>query len=71
MELETVIGFLVALALPLWLLVEQVMHWQGSSKQSEKPLELGKLSRKPASGARVTATRPQHAMRVAGQRKTA
>jgi len=71
MELETVIGFLVALALPLWLLVEQVMHWQGSSKQSEKPLDLGKLSRKPASGARVTATRPQHAMRVADQRKTA
>jgi len=33
MELETMLGFLVALALPLWLLVEQVMHWQGSSKQ--------------------------------------
>jgi len=70
MELEAVIGFLVALALPLWLVAEQVMHWQGSSKQSEKPLELGELSRKPASGARVTATRP-HAMRVANQRKTA
>ena len=60
----------IRLAVPLWLVAEQVMHWQGSSKQSEKPLELGKLSRKPASGARVTATRP-HAMRVADQRKTA
>jgi hypothetical protein len=28
MEPEMVIGHLVALALPLWLLVEQVMHWQ-------------------------------------------
>ena len=51
MELETMIGFLVALALPLWLLVEQVMHWQGSSKQPVKRFELGKLSGKPASGA--------------------
>jgi len=70
MELELAIGFLVALALPLWLLVEQVMHWQTSSKQPAKRFELGKLSRKPASGAPVTATRLR-AMRVADQRKTA
>jgi len=70
MELETVTGYLVALALPLWLLVEQVMHWQWSSKQPAKRFELGKLSGKPASGASVTATRP-HAMRVADLRKTA
>ena len=41
MELEPGIGFLVALALPLWLLVEQVMHWRGSSKQPVKRFELG------------------------------
>jgi len=71
MELETVIGFLVALGLPLWLLVEQIMPWRRASKQSEKPLEVGKLSRKPASGGPARTTRPQHAMRVADQRKTA
>jgi hypothetical protein len=70
MELETAIGYLVALALPLWLLVEQVMHWQWSSKEPAKRFELGKLSGKPASGAPATATR-RHAMRVADQRKTA
>ncbi|HEV2055202.1 MAG TPA: hypothetical protein VGV06_08515 [Methylomirabilota bacterium] len=48
MELETVMGYLVALALPLWLLVEQVMHWEWSSKQPAKRFELGKLSGKPA-----------------------
>jgi len=70
MELETVIGYLVALVLPLWLLVEQVMHWQWSSKQPAKRFELGKPSGKPASGAQITATRP-HAMRVADQHETA
>jgi hypothetical protein len=44
MELETMIGYLVALALPLWLLVEQVMHWQRSPKQPAKRFQLGKLS---------------------------
>lgn len=70
MELETVMGYLVALALPLWLLVEQVMHWQWSPKQPAKRFELGKLSGKPASGASVTATRAR-AMRLAHPRKTA
>ena len=56
MELETVIGYLVPLVLPLWLLVEQVKHWQWSSKQPEKRLELGKLPGKPASGTPVRAT---------------
>lgn len=70
MELETVIGYLVALALPLWLLVEQVMHWQWSPKQPARRFELGKLSGKPASGASVTATHA-HAMRLAHPRKTA
>jgi hypothetical protein len=70
MEPEMVIGYLVALALPLWLLVEQVMQWQRSSKQPAKRFQLGKLSGKPESGAAVTATRP-HAMRLARPRKTA
>ena len=70
MEPEMVIGYLVALALPLWLLVEQVMHWQRSSKQPAKRFQLGKLSGKPASGASVTATR-LHPMRLAQPRKTA
>jgi hypothetical protein len=70
MEPEMVIGYLVALALPPWLLVEQVMHWQRSSKQPAKRFQLGKLSGKPASGASVRATRP-HAMGLAHRRKTA
>lgn len=70
MELETVTGYLVALALPLWLLVEQVMHWQWSSKQPATRLGLGQFSPKPPSGAPVTATRAR-AMRLAHPRKTA
>jgi hypothetical protein len=70
MELGIAIGYLVALALPLWLVVEQVMHWQRSSKQPARRFESGKLSGRPASGGPVTATRP-HVMRVAHQRKNA
>ena len=64
MEPDVMIGTLVALALPLWLVVEQVLHWQWFSKQSER------TSGQPASAA--AATRPRrHAMRVAAPRKTA
>jgi predicted permease len=69
MELETMIGYLVALAVPLWLVVEGAMLSQWSPKQPAKRLELGKLSGKPASGAPITATRA-HAMRLAHPRKT-
>ena len=64
MEPDVLIGTLVALALPLWLLVEQVLHWQWFSKQSEG------ISGRPASAAPATRTR-RHAMRVATPRKTA
>jgi hypothetical protein len=70
MELKTVTVYLLALALPLWLLVEQVMHWQSSPKQPAKRFQVGKLPGKPASGAPITGTRPR-AMRAADQRKTA
>jgi hypothetical protein len=70
MELETAMSYLVALALPLWLLVEEVIHRQRSSKQPAKRLELGKLSGKPASRAPAAAPRLR-AMRVAEGRKTA
>ena len=35
MDLETAIGYLVALAVPLWLLVEQSMYWGRSVKQAK------------------------------------
>ena len=57
MEPDVLIGTLVALALPLWLLVEQVLHWQWFSKQSES------ISGKPASTAATTRTR-RHAMKA-------
>ena len=34
MELETVIGYLVALVLPLWLLVEQLIHLRTSDRKA-------------------------------------
>jgi hypothetical protein len=64
MEPDVLIGTLVALALPLWLLVEQVLHWQWFSKQSER------TPGKPVSAAAATRTR-RHSMRVAAPRKTA
>jgi predicted permease len=56
MELETVIGYLVTLAVPLWLVVEGAMLSQWSPKQPAKRLERSKLSSKPASRASVRAT---------------
>lgn len=64
MEPDVLLGTLVALALPVWLLVEQVLHWQWLSKQSEK------FSGKSASAAAAPRTR-RHAMRVADPRKAA
>jgi hypothetical protein len=56
MELETLIGYLVALAVPLWLVVEGALLLQRSPKHAAKRLERSKLSRKPASRAPVRAT---------------
>ena len=64
MEPDVLVATVVALALPVWLLVEQVLHWQWFSKQSER------TSGKPASAPVATRTR-RHAMRVAVPRKTA
>ena len=61
MEPDVLIGTLVALALPLWLLVEQVLHWQWFSKQSES------ISGKPASAPAAARTR-RHALK--GSRST-
>jgi hypothetical protein len=68
MELETMVEYLVALVLPLWLLVELVTHsWR--SKQSEKPLEPdwlrgGSISRAASTAPRARATKLVHPRRV-------
>lgn len=59
MEPDVLLATLVALALPVWLVVEQILHWQWFSKQSEK------TSGKPVSAAPATRTR-RHAMRGSG-----
>ena len=66
MALESAVGYLVALALPLWLLVEQVMYW----RRPEKQVKSARLSDVPASraAARVTRARamtPAHARKAA------
>jgi hypothetical protein len=70
MELETAIGYMVALAVPLWLLVEQGMSWRRSARRAAKEVEPGRLSRRPASGSLAKAPRVP-AMRLANPRKTA
>jgi len=69
MELETVVGYLVALALPLWLLVELVTHpWR--SEELEKPLESDWLPgppvpKAPPTAPRVRPTKLEHRRRAA------
>jgi hypothetical protein len=70
MELETAIGYLVALAVPLWLVIEQAMCWRKSAKQAQKQVEPGRLSGKPASSPTVKAARAP-AMKLAHPRKVA
>jgi hypothetical protein len=70
MELETAMGYLMALAVPLWLLVEQGMCWRRPVKKLEKQVEPGRLSGKPVSSQPVKATRVP-AMKLANPRKTA
>jgi hypothetical protein len=57
MEPDVLLATLVALALPVWLVVEQVLHWKWFSKQSEG------TSSKPASAAAAARTR-RHAMKA-------
>jgi hypothetical protein len=61
MELETMVEYLVALALPLWLLVELVTHPR-RSKQPEKSLEPdwlrdGSISRASSTASRARTTK--------------
>lgn len=70
MELETVIGYLVALAVPLWLLVEQAVSWRRSAGQVQKQAHADRLPGKPASSPAVKGGRVA-AMRLAAPRKTA
>ncbi len=51
MALETVIGYLVALALPLWLVVEGIKHMDGSPKQPEARVEEDRRSAAAVTGA--------------------
>jgi hypothetical protein len=69
MDMETAIGYLVALAVPLWLLVEQAVSWRRSAKQAEKWLEPNRLP-KAVSSPPVKAGRAP-AMRLYHPRKTA
>jgi hypothetical protein len=69
MELETLVGYLVALVLPLWLLVELVTH-RRRSEQPEKPLESkclpdSPVPRAPSTGPRVRARKLERPGRAA------
>lgn len=70
MELETLVGYLMALALPLWLLVEFVTYaWR--SEPPEKPLvDSDRLPGSPVTRASSTAP-PGRAMDPARPRKAA
>ena len=70
MDLETAIGYLAALAVPLWLVVEQVVSWWRAANQLEKRPEPERLTSKPASSRPVKAGRAP-AMSLAQPRKTA
>jgi hypothetical protein len=70
MDLETAIGYLAALAVPLWLLVEQAVCWRRSANQIDKRAEPARLTSKPASSPPMKAGRAP-AMKLAHPRKTA
>jgi hypothetical protein len=66
MELKTAIGYLLALIVPLWLLVEQGLYWRSSAKKALRQLEPRRLSSPPRG--RVAST---PVMRLGHPRKTA
>ena len=70
MYLETAIGYLVALAVPLWLLVEQAVSWRRSAGRVEKQAHADRLPGKPAASPAVKGGRVP-AMRLTDPRKTA
>ena len=58
MALETVLGYLVALALPLWLVVEGIKHMERSPKQPQERIETAHRSAAPVSGVVGSPIRP-------------
>jgi len=70
MDLETAVGYLAALAVPLWLLVEQAVSWRRPAGPVEKQAQAGRLPGKPAASPAVKSGRVP-AMRLADPRKTA
>ena len=70
MDLETAIGYLAALAVPLWLLVEQAVSWRRPAGQAEKRAQADQLPGKPATSPAVKGGRVP-SMRLADPRKTA
>jgi hypothetical protein len=59
MALETVIGYLVALALPLWLVVEGIKHMERAPHQREGREEAERRSATPVTGAADSPIRPE------------
>ena len=69
MELETMVEYLVALALPIWLLIELITHPR-RSKQPEKSREPdwlrgGSISRVSSTASRARTTKLAQPRRVA------
>jgi hypothetical protein len=59
MTLETAIGYLVAFAVPLWLLIEAALIDRRSRTQSEHKAESGRASSRPsAPGGAPSIARP-------------
>lgn len=69
MALDTAIGYLVALSVPLWLVFEAIMSWRRSAEEQEKPLEAGHRFTAPVTGSaaanRVEAPTPVHSRTAA------
>jgi hypothetical protein len=59
MELEAVVGYLVALSVPLWLLGELITHLWGSGLR-DKQREPGQHAGEPIFRARSATPRPRH-----------
>ena len=51
MTLESALTYLVALALPVWLVIEQVMIWRGKAERQGAPPEAAARARVPSSRA--------------------
>ena len=72
MTLESALTYLVALALPLWLVVEQIMICSGRAARQRGPAESAAVPGVDPSGqpSRVRAEAPRDRYARAGQRET-